>query len=235
MASHEREGHQLRCVVSLGCVRQQMIKPRFSRASYHRHSSEIHDHVAHRHLPQHPHGPTLQHPLPSYFSLWPQLNRTAGSYEALAAMHQKSRQDREKDEAAGILPSGVSGGAAGGTGGGAGASAVTAARSRRTRAKNEPCVLPHRLLHRVSAGNGCVGRTLMIADVPRPRKSGAPKLLHRASLASCALFGTTWTVSRVLYRVTVSPYLPETNNRTHGPHQIRGYRDGYSRASSFST
>ncbi len=68
-------------------------------------------------------------------------------------MHQKSRQDREKDEAAGILPSGTGsgGGAAGGAASSTGASAATAARSRRLRAKNEPCVLPHRLLHRVSA------------------------------------------------------------------------------------
>lgn len=77
------------------------------------------------------------------------------SYETLAAMHQKSREDREKDEAAGILPGGDAAG--GGGGGGAEASAKTVARSRRLRAKNEPCVLPDRLLHRVRAPREGVG------------------------------------------------------------------------------
>lgn len=47
------------------------------------------------------------------------------SYEVLAAMHQKSREDRENNEAAGILPEGASGssGGAGGGGGGGGAGA----------------------------------------------------------------------------------------------------------------
>eukprot|EP00903_Cladosiphon_okamuranus_P011632 g10941.t1 len=77
------------------------------------------------------------------------------SYETLAAMYKKSREDREKDEAAGILPGSGTGGVDGGDG--LGASATTAARSRRLRAKNEPCVLPDRLLHRVYAGqNGAI-------------------------------------------------------------------------------
>ncbi|CAM9451788.1 unnamed protein product [Ectocarpus sp. 6 AP-2014] len=80
------------------------------------------------------------------------------SYEALAAMHQQSREDRENDEAAGILPAGGrSGRDGGGGGGGKGASASAVARTRRLRDKNEPCVLPDRLLHRVYAGqNGAM-------------------------------------------------------------------------------
>lgn len=88
----------------------------------------------------------------------------SGSYEALATMHDKSREDRKNDEAAGIItPTGASGdgggAAAGGGGGGggvdaaaekaAGAERARAARARRMRAKNEPCLLPDRLLHRV--------------------------------------------------------------------------------------
>ncbi|CAM9378289.1 unnamed protein product [Ectocarpus fasciculatus] len=82
------------------------------------------------------------------------------SYEALAAMHQRSREDRENDEAAGLLPAGGrsgSGGGGGGGGGGMGPSAAAVARTRRLRDKNEPCVLPDRLLHRVYAGqNGAM-------------------------------------------------------------------------------
>lgn len=92
-------------------------------------------------------------------------------------MHQKFREDGEKDEAAGILPnSDTTGGGRGGGrggGGGVGASATIAARSRRLRAKNEPCVLPDRLLHRVRApregkrgGNGALAKV-----VQPPRKT----------------------------------------------------------------
>ena len=67
-----------------------------------------------------------------------------GSYEALAAMHDKSREDRKNDEAAGILPTVPAAAAAA-----AAAERAWAARARRLRAKKEPCVLPDRLLHRV--------------------------------------------------------------------------------------
>lgn len=94
------------------------------------------------------------------------IDRLAGSYETLAAMHQKSREDREKDEAAGILPG--SDAAGGGRGGGVGASATTAARSRRLRAKTEPCVLPDRLLHRVRAQSES-GKLSVCSSAPTPR------------------------------------------------------------------
>lgn len=85
--------------------------------------------------------------------------RPIGSYEALAAMHQQSREDRENDEAAGILPAGGRSGrdGGGGGGGGMGASAAAVARTRRLRDKNEPCVLPDRLLHRVSTNKASTG------------------------------------------------------------------------------
>lgn len=70
------------------------------------------------------------------------------SYEALAAMHGKSRDDREKDEAAGILSAGATGEGSD-TAGAARAEREWAARAKRLRDKNEPCVLPDRLLHRV--------------------------------------------------------------------------------------
>ena len=94
----------------------------------------------------------------------PHYNGWLGSYEALAAMHDKSREDRKNDEAAGLITptpagSGAAGGAGGGAGGGGGMDAAAekaaraerarAARARRLRAKNEPCLLPDRLLHRV--------------------------------------------------------------------------------------
>lgn len=93
-----------------------------------------------------------------------QCNVWLGSYEALAAMHDKSREDRKNDEAAGLIfPTGAGSGAAAGGGGGVGggvgmdaaaekaarAERARAARARRLRAKNEPCLLPDRLLHRV--------------------------------------------------------------------------------------
>lgn len=71
----------------------------------------------------------------------------------------KSREDREHEEAAGITQDGNR---SVGIGGGAGASAADtaraeqawAARTRRLRDKNDPCVLPDRLLHRVSRTKG---------------------------------------------------------------------------------
>lgn len=66
-------------------------------------------------------------------------------------MHQKSREDHDNDEVDGVAPAGGSGGPRGAGGGVCAAGSASAvARSRRLRAKNEPCALPDRLLHRVS-------------------------------------------------------------------------------------
>lgn len=100
------------------------------------------------------------------------------SYEALAAMHDKSREDRKNDEAAGIIiPMGAS--IAAGVGGGMDAAAekaaraerARAARARRLRAKNEPCLLPDRLLHRVRGNRKyCLHRATSCVKAIAPKK-----------------------------------------------------------------
>ncbi|CAM9288099.1 unnamed protein product [Ascophyllum nodosum] len=80
------------------------------------------------------------------------------SYEALVAMHQKSSEDRidcEGEEAWGARCRSNEAGAVRNSN--ARAQQTWVARARRLRDKNEPCVLPDRLLHRVYAGqNGAI-------------------------------------------------------------------------------
>lgn len=90
----------------------------------------------------------LAHPNQSLGPSWLVRVCRFDSYEALATTHRESREDRENDEAVGILPTGARGDM-GGVGGGGAATAAIAARTRRLRAKNEACMLPDRLLHRV--------------------------------------------------------------------------------------
>lgn len=95
-------------------------------------------------------SPLLPPPTPA-FLFNPPRPRTCNSYETLAAMNEKSRGDRENEEVDGMATDMTSSGAGGEADAASAlrAGRARAARARRLRDKNEPCLLPDRLLHRV--------------------------------------------------------------------------------------